>query len=461
MKLNFKLTFLFIMLVFSGGTLIAQSTDSTAVKTDYVKPFSGGGAYRTWSIGVHAGLMSTFTIINSNDKLDFTVPNVQPGYGGYIKKQILSSFGIQADMLMGKLNGDNAQPNAAGTSPFKSFSTSVYYAGSLSANLTLANINWQSIKSTIQPYATSGIGFITYKPVLTTSTGQEKNFKKGNDVLNELYVPVGVGLKFNVARGINLELGYQVNFVYSDNLDGYKNGSGNDKFSYAHIGLEFALGKSSKPQLAVHNPASSMRQEYLGEIQTAKDVMQAQIDSAKVKDLALQQQVAASSNTIAKLTTDSDGDGVPDYYDKCPNTPAGTKVDGSGCPLPVITPQEKPVATEADNLVVKEAVQNLEFQTGKASISERSYPSLGRLAKLLADKKLHLKLAGYTDNTGSAAINLRLSKERAEAVKMFVVSRGADPSLIQTEGYGKAHPIASNKTKAGRKLNRRVEFTLY
>jgi OOP family OmpA-OmpF porin len=83
------------------------------------------------------------------------------------------------------------------------------------------------------------------------------------------------------------------------------------------------------------------------------------------------------------------------------------------------------------------------------------------LAKLLATKKYHLKLAGYTDATGSAALNLALSKERAEAIKMFLVSKGADASLITTEGYGKAHPIASNKTKEGRKLNRRVEFTLY
>jgi len=461
MKLNLKSATLFLTFIFAGVRLLAQNTDSVAVNSDYVKPFSGSGAFRTWSIGIHAGLMTPSTIINSKDKLDYTVPNIQYGYGGYIKKQILPSFGIQGDFLMGKLNADNAQPGSFGTSPYKSFTTTINYAASLSGNFTLANINWHVMKSSIEPYITAGIGLMNYKPVLTAANGTTENFKPGTGVLNELYVPIGLGLKFNVAKGVNLELGYQVNFIYSDNLDGYKFGSTNDKYSYAHIGLEFALGKRSKPQLSVHNPVASMRQEYLQGIQQAKDEFKAQMDSNKAANQALLQRAAASDAKLLKLTTDSDGDGVPDFYDKCPNTPAGVKVDGSGCPLPVTKPDEKIYITEADKSVVNEAIQNLQFDSGAAVISDLSYPSLEKLAKLLSEKKYHLKLAGYTDATGSAVLNLKLSKDRAEAIKMFLVSRGADPALIQTEGYGKANPIASNKTPAGRKLNRRVEFSLY
>jgi len=461
MTLNLKRASLCLIFFLTCGKLLAQTVDSVAVNPDYVKPFSGSTAFRTWSIGVHAGLMSTSNITNSNSKLDFTVPNIEYGYGGYIKKQILPSFGIQGDFLMGKLNGDNAQPAPSGTSPYKSFTTSINYAGSLSGNFTLANINWHFIKGTIQPFFTVGAGIMNYKPVLTTANGTVQNFKQGNGILNELYVPVSAGLKFNIAKGVNLELAYQINFIYSDNLDGYKYSNTNDKFSYTHIGLEFAIGKKSKPQLSAHNPVASMRQEYLSGIQNARDEFKALIDSEKIKNQALQQQVAVQNTKLTQLTTDSDGDGVPDFYDKCPNTPAGTKVDGSGCPLPAVKPEEKIYITEADKSVVNEAIQNLQFESGTSTLSDASYASLEKLAKLLKDKKYHLKLAGYTDATGSTALNLKLSKDRAEAIKMYLVSRGADPALIQTEGYGKANPIATNKTAAGRKLNRRVEFSLY
>ena len=165
---------------------------------------------------------------------------------------------------------------------------------------------------------------------------------------------------------------------------------------------------------------------------------------------------------MADILKDSDGDGVADKLDKCPGTPAGTVVDGSGCPLK--TPEkvvEKVVVTEADRKVVADAIKNLEFDLGKATIRQKSYATLNRVAALLIEKNFSLKLAGHTDNTGSKALNLRLSKDRAESVKAYLVSQGANASRIEATGYGMGQPIATNKTAAGRQQNRRVEFTLY
>ena len=459
MKSNFKKASLLLTGILVGGKLLAQTSDSTQT-SNYVKPFSKGNVFNTWSIGIGGGVLTPNTFLGSNRNQDFTSPNGNFGYSAYVKKQITSGFGIQADFLGGKLSGDHSQVAPDG-GQLNGFSTKLHYAASLSANITLGNISWRNNKNAIQPYITVGGGLMNYTPVVTFPNGTVTNFKTNNNgSVKEGFIPVGAGLKFAIANNINLDLGYQVNFVYSDNIDGFNYGS-NDKFSYGHIGLEFALGSGSKHQLATHNPVSSMRTEYLMANQNTRNQLQTEIDAEKAKNDQLRSDLAATNANLAKFTVDSDGDGVPDFYDKCPNTPAGTQVDGSGCPLPVNKPDVKVYVTEQDRQVVKEAIRNLEFDFGKASIRDHSLPSLDKVAQLLVDKKFNLKLAGYTDNVGSVSANLKLSKARAEAIKTYLVSKGADASHIQAEGYGKAHPIASNKTDKGRQQNRRVEFSLF
>lgn len=458
MKTNLKKATLLLTGIMVGGKLFAQTPDTSAAAKDYVKPFSGGGQLRTWSIGVNGGVLTPFTIFGSNGKQDFTHPTEQVGYGAYIKKQILPSFGLQADFLRGKVKGTSSALNALGESTYSQYETNINWSASLSANITLANINWRHDKPFIQPYLTLGAGEMNYTPKITPTGGQQSNYKTtGNGSINEVFIPIGLGFKFDIAPGVNLDLGYQVNFVNSDNFDGYKYGAGNDRFSYAHIGLEFALGSRKKPQMATHNPVSSMRTEYLWENQQTKTALQREIDAEKAKNDELRNDLNTTNANLAKLTTDSDGDGVVDVNDKCPNTPPGTKVDGSGCPL------AKPViyVTEEDKKVVKDAIKNLEFDLGKATIRAHSYPSLDRVAQLLVDKNFSLKLAGHTDNTGSSELNMRLSKDRAEAIKSYLVDKGANASRIEATGYGQTQPIATNKTAAGRQANRRVEFTLF
>lgn len=440
----------------AGGSLFAQTPDSALTK-HYVEPFSGGGAYRTWSFGLGAGVINPYTVLGG--KQDFRNYKAQLGYSGYIKKQILHSFGLQADFLGGQIAGNGA-PTTASTSPYASYSTQINWSAALQANITLANINWRHNQGAIQPYLTFGGGVLDYTPKVYSATGTRLALANGAEKFREFYIPVGLGFKFDIAPGVNLDLGYQVNFVNSDYLDGYATGPTNDKFSYAHAGLEFALGSHKKPQLATHNPVSSMRYEYMMKAKA----LQEQVDAEKAANAQLRSDLnttnANLAATNAKLTQDSDGDGVPDLFDKCPNTPQGVKVDGAGCPLPKAE-NVKVYITEEDKKIVKDAIANLEFDLGKATIREHSLPSLDKVAELLVSKNFSLKLAGHTDNTGSAALNMRLSKERAESIKAYLVSKGANASRIEATGYGMTQPIATNKTAAGRQQNRRVEFTLY
>jgi len=465
MKTNLKRASLLVSGLLVGGRLLAQTADTTKASGDYVKPFSGSGAYRTWSIGISGGALTPYTIFGSKNRGDFTSPNGNLGYGADIKYQVTPAVGFEVDYLGGKLSGDDSHPNAAGISPYSSFSTTIHYAASLNTDIIVGNISWHNNRSAIQPYLTSGVGTMNYTPVITSADGSTADFKTtGNGSINEIYWPVGVGLKFNIANGVNLDLGYQVNFAFSENLEGYPYGGADDRFSYAHIGLEFALGSRSKPQLAVHNPVSSMRQEYLWQNQQTRTELETQLAAQRAQNDQLRTDLNTANANFAKLTMDSDGDGVSDFFDKCPNTPPGTKVDGSGCPLPVPVvqqPDTKVYITEQDKKVVSEAVKNLDFEFNKATIKPGSFPTLDRLADLLNTKHFNLKLAGYTDNVGGAAYNLRLSKDRAQAVKDYLVGKGVSDSQIQSEGHGKSNPIASNKTAAGRALNRRVEFTLF
>jgi len=456
MKSILKKTAILFTGILMGGSVFAQAPDS-----NYVKPFSGADAYRTWSIGINGGILTPYTIFRGKE--DFINPNAEFGYGGYIKDQILPSFGIQANFLRGNISADNSASGA-----FASYKTNLKYAIDISTVYTVANISWMHKQGVIQPYLSAGWGLSSYQPQFTSTTGLTTVVD--HDIKNA-YIPVGVGVKINLTPAINLDLGYQVSFVDGDNLDGYNYGTTNDKYSYAHAGLEFALGPRSKPQLATHNPVASMRSEYLMDEQR----LQMQQEAERARNERLRRDLDATRNDLsgirsaldqmnanfAKLTMDSDGDGVSDFFDKCPNTPAGVKVDGAGCPLVMNKPDVKVYVTEQDRAIVKEAIRNLEFDFAKATIRDHSLPSLQKVAQLLVEKGFNLKLAGYTDNVGSVGYNLQLSKDRAESVKTYLVSQGASASNIQAEGYGKAHPIATNKTEKGRQINRRVEFTLY
>lgn len=97
------------------------------------------------------------------------------------------------------------------------------------------------------------------------------------------------------------------------------------------------------------------------------------------------------------------------------------------------------------------------FDTGKATLKPASQEQLKNMAEILkAYPQVELKLGGYTDNTGSAAVNKKLSQERADSVKGELVKLGIAASRLDAEGYGQEHPVASNDTAEGRAQNRRI-----
>jgi outer membrane protein OmpA-like peptidoglycan-associated protein len=98
------------------------------------------------------------------------------------------------------------------------------------------------------------------------------------------------------------------------------------------------------------------------------------------------------------------------------------------------------------------------FETGKAELKPTAQSNLQQMAGIMKKYPENiLTIKGYTDSTGSDAINTPLSQRRAEAVKVYLVNGGLPSNTISTLGMGSAQPISDNKTEAGRKQNRRVE----
>jgi OOP family OmpA-OmpF porin len=153
---------------------------------------------------------------------------------------------------------------------------------------------------------------------------------------------------------------------------------------------------------------------------------------------------------------DTDGDGIPDYQDKCPTVPAPGTADG--CP-PVVEKPAEPAPAPAPAPAPLMTLGDVHFDFGKATLkptaSEKIDNAVAHVKKMEGEM---YELRGYTDSVGSEAYNMGLSQRRADAVRDEMIKRGAPADRIKATGYGEADPVGDNATKEGRAKNRRVEL---
>lgn len=146
---------------------------------------------------------------------------------------------------------------------------------------------------------------------------------------------------------------------------------------------------------------------------------------------------------------DRDRDGVPDHQDECPDEYG--KKELNGCAL-----------SKEELNVIKMASESIYFNSGKAVIKSESFEGLDKLAKILNDHpEVSAMIEGHTDNVGNDAANLKLSKERAAEVVVYLISKGVSSERLSSEGYGSTKPVASNETDEGRAQNRRVKISTF
>ncbi len=313
---------IFALLVFGFGvaaTSFAQESKFTATN----KMFSDKKQYRTFSLGINGGALAPVVVLGGSN--DYTNWDADFGYGIYLKKQLAHMFGLQANLMFGKLSGNNSDAPSGIVGNYKSFETKIAYGADLRGVLNLGTINFLKRNNAVNFTATAGYGLLAYAPSYVNAANTEINWKGqakgGNDYIKEAFIPLGLGVKFKVSEGVSFDVGYTMNFVDGDNLDAnYAKPNAKDNFSYSSVGLEFALGSKTKSNLVWSNPVALMYDD-LSDSSLKADVLQ-------LKDRAKK-----SEDNIINLRKDGDGDGVADQFDKCPATQAGVIVDGSGCPL--------------------------------------------------------------------------------------------------------------------------------
>jgi OOP family OmpA-OmpF porin len=441
LKKTVALSFASLMVVGAASAQTDSTSTATTTTTETTAPkvFGGAGQFNTWSIGINGGITSNTTLIGNSwtGPTDFSGgPKFSLGYGLSVRKQLGSVFGIILDLNGGKLQAEkNDNTSNQGYDAFKTN----FYSGALSAIVNIGSIDFLHRSNSLNFYAKAGAGLSMYKPkVLRAGASDYVNFNTEDKYIKEYFIPVGVGAKFRLSNAVALNIGYTINFIDADNFDGFKKdyAASFDNFSYTYAGLEFTLGSSSKPNMDWVNPVALMYDELYD------PALRAEVE-------ALKGRVSAVETAVSDLKKDSDGDGVSDQFDKCPNTPAGTVVDGAGCAI--VFPKDT-TATEGT------AYSNIQFEFDSSVLRTSAYPALDATSADLRSSGAVVTVKGYASSEGTAAHNLALSKDRANSVKTYLVNSGVDAKKVKVKGLGETNPVADNSTEEGRILNRRVEF---
>jgi OOP family OmpA-OmpF porin len=228
----------------------------------------------------------------------------------------------------------------------------------------------------------------------------------------------------------------------------------NNNFAYT-LGVTYSFGKKGKPVPPPAAPKDSDGDGVIDEIDRCPDTPLGVV--------------------VDKFgcPVDSDGDGVPDFLDKCPDTPLGVPVDSDGCPLDSDgdgvydyidecpdTPPGLLVDEKGCPVMSKEKVSielQIEFEFDKAEIKNVYQDHLRKISDFLkANPETKAVIEGHTCSIGTEQYNLKLSQKRADSVIRRLIDEGVESTRLEAKAYGESMPIADNKTAAGRRKNRRV-----
>jgi OOP family OmpA-OmpF porin len=471
---------------FALGALVALPSIAQPLEQpnspDYNPKASYDGPYKmnTWSISAHFGPSMFFGDLREYDFWPVTKTSadrhkesgtIQGGIS--INKQLSYLFGARLDGSLGNLRG------------MKSRNYNRYFEGnyadvSLSGTVNLKGLllgpnkmkRWK-----VDVYA--GVGRVFYDATAYDLTGGVKVRETGKK--NDWVIPTGLNVNYELTSRLDLGLDFRLNHVNSDYLDATWGGDydrtpelngikqrkssrkGNselDKYGYGAIQLTYKLGKKPLKVKKVDGKWDYKPEDgYYNLRYTDPKVL---LKAPKILTLEEMDSVAKANrpkDIDPRLLLDTDGDGVSDFFDKEPNSPAGAIVDGSGRVLDFDSYVKNALATGA---ACSEIFANVQFETDKNVIKPEFQEILKNVAQLMNKNGCRLQLAGHADRRATDRYNMALSRRRVDAVKNYLINEAGltDPSKVIVDYFGAFKPIADSSTKTGLQKNRRVELKL-
>ena len=413
--------------------------------------------FKDWAVSVGGG----GAFMQSADLTSFYGGKINWGWNGYISldKQITHTFGVSLNFSKGETKQKAmAKPEWGVASAYTKYNQLALLGDVNLSNLMRRVDNKSEIKWALHAYA--GVGLESF----TTEMYDQGLYKKWPFYIEQkldqasVFWTTGLGLKYNLSRLIDLELRAMYVFTGDDAFDGSgtQNGlaydpnfdpalymqlhpSRSDNPLTVNLGVSFKIGKHEK-HLAWNDP----------------------LQDAFARTNKLESDI---KDFVVCEKGDNDNDGICDDWDRQLDTPAGARVDGAGVALDidldgVIDLNDKcvtepgpienngcPIESSTKTLIksniiseINEYLKSVEFELGKSVIRKSSYNLLDQAATVIKslNNEQNFLVVGATDARGSEVLNKKLSQQRADAVKAYLVAKGVSSNILDAEGRGKS-----------------------
>lgn len=282
--------------------------------------------------------------------------------------------------------------------------------------------------------------------------------------LSNLLLPHRTSAKCNVYTRVGTGLGIQVSALGDDIANIYDQNYVVNPLFFASLGIEQNL--SRRVAIGLETKYRGYMNEQLGGI-VSKDRHDDALSlmaslrfklgslSSHVRDMTMDQYYPAPAPVIKQVENPYDDSALKNGL-----ADANKRIDAIDGRLSALEQALKDLENKEKGASAAVSFQNIEFEFDSAKLTEASKGTLNEIATILKDNPTwgSLTVKGNTDNIGPEAYNQKLSEQRANAVKDYLVSQGISESMLSAVGYGETKPIASNDTPEGRQENRRVDF---